>query len=73
MTDAQAGTNVSFAGNTWQQIHGDFIVSGAVYSGSIYATTHNNHLYTLIQMAPKVTFQDEESLVFAPARTSLHF
>ena len=73
MSDAKVGSEISFAGSHWQQIHGDFIVMGAGYIGTIYATTHNNHLYTFIQMAPKVTFQDEERLVFAPARASLHF
>jgi hypothetical protein len=73
MTDAKDGSPVSFAGSNWQQTHGDFVVDGAGYTGTIYATTHNNHMYTLIQMAPKVTFQDEESLVFAPSRVSLQF
>ncbi len=73
MTDAQAGSAASFAGSSWQQIHGDFTINGAGYVGTIYVTEHNNHMYTLMQMAPKVTFQDEESLVFAPSRASLKF
>lgn len=73
MTDAKAGPSVSFAGSSWQQIKGDYLVSGAGYIGTIYITTHNNHFYTLTQVAPKVTFQDEESLVFTPARASLKF
>jgi hypothetical protein len=73
MADAKVGSAVSFAGSSWQQTHGDFIINGAGYIGTIYVTEHNNHLYTLTQIAPKVTFQDEESVVFAPARTSLQF
>lgn len=73
MTDAKAGATISFAGSSWQQTHGDFVIDGAGYIGTIYVTTHNNHLYTLTQIAPKVTFQDEESLIFAPARASLTF
>lgn len=73
MTDAKAGSAISFAGSSWQQTQGDFVINGADYIGTIYVTTHNNQLYTLIQTAPKVTFQAEEKLIFAPARTSLRF
>ncbi|GCE28182.1 hypothetical protein KDA_36660 [Dictyobacter alpinus] len=72
MTNAKAGAPISFAGQSWQQISGDFQLSGANYTGTLYATTYNNHLYTWKQIAPKNVFQDEERLVFVPARSSLH-
>ncbi|GHO88130.1 zinc ribbon domain-containing protein [Dictyobacter formicarum] len=72
MTDAKAGSATTFADTSWQQISGDFQLSGASYVGTIYAGTHNNQLYTWTQIAPKNVAQDEENLVFAPARSSLH-
>ncbi|GLV59891.1 hypothetical protein KDH_67150 [Dictyobacter sp. S3.2.2.5] len=73
MTNAKPGGTVTFAGTNWKQIQGDFQVSGASYTGTIYAGMHNNQLYTWTQVAPKNVAQDEESLVFAPARSSLQF
>ncbi|GCE06602.1 zinc ribbon domain-containing protein [Dictyobacter aurantiacus] len=73
MTNAKPGGTVTFAGTSWQQIRGDFQVSGASYTGTIYAGMHNNQLYTWTQMVPKNVAQDEEDLVFSPARSSLRF
>ncbi|GCE20618.1 zinc ribbon domain-containing protein [Dictyobacter kobayashii] len=72
LTDAKTGSATTFAGTSWQQTSGDFLLSGASYVGTIYVGTHNNHLYTWTQIAPKNVFHDEETLVFAPARSSLH-
>jgi hypothetical protein len=73
MSNAKAGSTVTFAGTSWMQERGDYLNQGATYSGTIYAAIHNGHLYTLTQVAPKVTFNDEERLVFSPARTSFKF
>ncbi|GCF08826.1 zinc ribbon domain-containing protein [Dictyobacter arantiisoli] len=73
MTNAKVGAAQMFAGSTWQQIQGNVQVLGANYVETIAVTIHNNHLYTWSQMAPKVSYADEESLIFAPARSSLKF
>ena len=71
MTDGKAGSSVTFGNCTWQQMSGNFQIQGADYHGTIYACQHNNQTYTLLQMSPKSTYADEETIVFAPARASL--
>jgi zinc-ribbon domain len=72
MTDGVVGASVTFGGCTWQQMSGSFQVQGAVFASTIYACSHNNQIYILTQTAPKPTYSEEEKIVFAPARTSLH-
>lgn len=73
MTGTTTATPVTFAGSTWQYIHGIVQESGASYTEAIFATVHGNHTYILTQIAPQSTYNDEESITFAPLRSSLRF
>jgi hypothetical protein len=71
MSNGTMESPVTFGNCTWQRMTGNFQVRGADYSGTIYACSHSNHIYTLVQMFPKSQYADEETVVFAPARASL--
>jgi hypothetical protein len=74
MTNQQKGLPpVAFASTTWQQLKGSIFVSGANYTGVILMTSHNNMLFTMVQMAPQATFSQEDQLVFASMRSSFRF
>lgn len=73
VSNAKAGTSSSFGGISWQTTQGDAQVKGAEYTCGVFTTLHNNHFYTLSQLAPRSIYTDEEKLVFAPTRLSLHF
>ncbi len=73
INNAKAGASSSFAGASWKSTQGDAQVKGAEYTCGVFTTLHNNHFYTLTQLAPRTVYVDEEKLVFAPARLSLHF
>ncbi|HLG75165.1 MAG TPA: hypothetical protein VKX46_02050, partial [Ktedonobacteraceae bacterium] len=73
MTGTTTATPVTFAGSTWQQVHGLVQESGASYTEAIFVTVHGNHTYMLTQIAPQSTYNDEESITFAPLRSSLRF
>ena len=73
INNAKVGASSSFAGASWKSTQGDAQVKGAEYTCGVFTTLHNNHFYTLTQLAPRTVYADEEKLVFAPARLSLHF
>ena len=73
INNPRSGSSSSFADSSWQGIQGDGQVKGAEYTYGLFATVHKNHFYTLAQLAPRSTYADEEKLIFAPTRLSLHF
>lgn len=73
ISNAKIGASSSFADTSWKNTQGDAQVKGAEYTCGVFTTLHNNHLYTLTQLAPRSIYADEEKLVFAPVRLSLHF
>lgn len=73
MTGVKQGNALSFAGSSWQQVQGSLQVAGANYTAVLLATVHGNHMYTLIQMAPQMTYTDEEQIIFSPMRASFRF
>ena len=73
MTGVKPGSPLSFAGTSWQQVQGSLQVSGANYTAVLLAAVHGGHIYTVIQMAPQVTYTDEEHIIFSPLRSSFHF
>ncbi len=73
INNAKAGASSSFASASWKNTQGDAQVKGAEYTCGVFTTLHNNHFYTLTQLAPRTIYTDEEKLVFAPARLSFHF
>lgn len=73
ISNPKPGASSSFADSSWQSIQGDAQVRGAQYTYGLFTTLHNNHFYTLTQLAPSSTYIDEEKLVFAPTRLSFHF
>ncbi len=73
ISNPKAGSATTFGGASWQQIQGDMQVKGAEYTCVLFTTTYKKHFYTLTQMSPHSTYPDEEKLVFAPTRLSLHF
>ena len=73
MSGPKIGAPVAFGHSTWSQLQGGIQLQGASYTGIIYTTVHNGHLYTLTMMAPQATFADVERVVFTPMRSSLAF
>jgi hypothetical protein len=73
INNAKAGAPSSFAGAPWQNTQGDVQVKGAEYTCGVFTTLHSGRFYTLTQLAPRSIYTDEEKLVFAPTRLSLHF
>jgi hypothetical protein len=73
MTNSQLSTSMPFAGVTWQQLQGHLVEKGADYTGTIFATQHNYHLYMIAQFAPQGVYATEEKLIFMPFCTSFHF
>jgi hypothetical protein len=71
MTGAKAGSPLSFAGISWQQMQGGVLVSGANYTGVILAGVRGSRLYTITQLAPQSVYGEEEKVIFSPIRTSL--
>jgi hypothetical protein len=72
MTAIKSAT-VSFAGASWQQLQGSVQQAGADYTATMLATLRGKHLFTIIQAAPRNTYQGEERVVFAPMRSSFSF
>ena len=73
MTGQKTLAELSFAGATWQQIQGNVQQSGANYTAMLLATTHGEHYYTILQLAPSTTYPLEEQLVFSNIRSSFQF
>lgn len=73
MTAPKNQASLTFAGATWQQVQGTVLLSGATYTETLLVTTHGNHFYALVQMAPASTYADADHLFFASMRSSLQF
>ena len=73
MTGQRTLAEPSFAGPMWQQVQGSVQQSGASYTATLFATTHDGHYYTILQLAPSSTYPLEEQLVFSKMRSSFQF
>jgi len=73
MTGQKPGTPLSFAGTTWQQLQGNVQQKGASYTETLLVTVHNQHLYTIMLLAPQTTYAQEEQYVFSAMRSSFQF
>jgi hypothetical protein len=63
----------SFAGASWQQIQGIVQESGASYTATVLVTMHGQYYYSMVQLAPLITYHLEEQLVFSKMRSSFQF
>ncbi|GAC1378641.1 MAG: hypothetical protein NVS4B7_19050 [Ktedonobacteraceae bacterium] len=73
MTGQKTKSPLSFAGTTWQQLQGTVQQKGASYTATLLVTTHNQHLYTIMLLAPQSAYTQEEQYVFIPMRSSFQF
>lgn len=73
ITGAKTAATLTFASASWQQIQGNIQENGASYTATVLATTHNNRVVTIMQLAPQSAYTDEEAIVFAPLRASFQF
>ncbi len=73
LTGIKSETPLLFAGTSWQRVQGSMQVSGANYTAVLLAVMHGSHIYTIIQMAPQVTYADEDHLIFSSMRSSFTF
>jgi hypothetical protein len=73
MTGLKAMTTQSFAATSWQQLQGSVLLNGASYTETLFATVHQQHIYTILQLAPQSTYSQEEQYVFSGMRSSFQF
>lgn len=73
MTGQTKGPPLSFAGASWQQIQGSVLERGASYTETVMVTVHNQHLFTILLLAPQSTYAQEDRLVFSGMRSSFQF
>ncbi len=73
MTGPKKGPALSFAGASWQQMQGSVLERGASYTGTVVVTVHNQHLFTMLLLAPQITYTQEDQLVFSGIRSSFQF
>ena len=73
MTSQKKLTPLTFAGQSWQQVRGSVLVSGATYTETLLVTTHAARMYALLLMAPAPTYNDADRLFFSPMRSSFRF
>ena len=73
MTGPKKGPALSFAGASWQQMQGSVLERGASYTGTVVVTVHNQHLFTMLLLAPQITYAQEDQLVFSGIRSSFQF
>ena len=73
MTEQTKGPALSFAGASWQQIQGSVLERGASYTETVIVTVHNQHLFTILLLAPQSTYAQEDQLVFSGMRSSFQF
>ena len=73
MTGQKKGPALSFAGASWQQMQGSVLERGASYTGTVVVTVHNQHLFTMLLLAPQITYAQEDQLVFSGIRSSFQF
>jgi len=73
MSGQKKGPPLSFAGALWQQIQGSVLEGGASYTETVVVTVHNQHLFTILLLAPQITYAQEDQLVFSGMRSSFQF
>lgn len=73
MTGPKPQTTQTFAGTSWQELQGNVLINGASYTETLFAVVHQQHMYTIMQLAPQATYVQEEQYVFSSIRSSLQF
>ncbi len=73
LSNVTASSSRTFADTSWQQVEGKWLHEGVSDRVTMLATVHGNHLYVLTQQAPQSTYNDEETIIFAPMRAGLRF
>src|SRR2546430_16093008 len=52
---------------------GSVLEGGASYTETVIVTVHNQHLFTILLLAPQITYAQEDQLVFSSMRSSFQF
>ncbi len=73
VTAQKSEPSLTFAGTTWQRLQGNVQQEGASYTATLLVAVHNQHLYTIIFLAPQAIYTQEEQYVFASMRSSFQF
>ncbi len=73
MTGVKSVVSLSSSSGSWQQLQGSVLLSGASYTEVILVTVHHAHLYAMMQLAPQITYIDEQKINFLPMYTSFQF
>lgn len=73
MSGIKAVASLNFAEASWQQLQGTMQQSGASYTDTILATTHEGKLFIIVQQAPQSNYTDWEKEFFQPLRNSFKF
>ena len=73
MTGLKPQSTQTFAGVSWQELQGNVLVNGASYTETLFASVHQQNIYTIMQLAPQTTYAQEEQYVFSAMRSSLKF
>ena len=75
ITGLKPGTPFSFAGATWEQAQGSLLQSqtGVTYTETLFVTVHGNRFFTIMQIAPPSTYNEEDGAIFSGMRSALQF
>jgi len=75
ITGLKLGTPASFAGTSWQQAQGSLLSSqtGVTYTETLLVTMHSNRFFTIRQVAPPSTYNEEDATNFSGMRSSFQF
>ena len=73
ITGLKLGAPVSFAGTSWQQAQGSLIQTGVTYTETLLVTTHGSQFFTIMQIAPPGTYNEEDATIFSGMRSSFQF
>ena len=75
ITGLKLRTPVSFAEASWQQAQGSLLQSqtGVTYTETLFVTNHGNRFYTIMQIAPPSTYNEEDATIFSGMRSSFQF
>ena len=73
ITGLKSGTSASFAGTSWQQGQGSLVQTGVTYTETLFVTAHGSQLFTIMQIAPPGTYNEEDATIFSGMRSSLRF
>jgi len=70
LTAQKSLPSITFAAASWQQVQGTVLVSGATYTETLLVTTRGGRFYSIVQMAPAVTYASADHLFFSIMRAS---